>query len=49
MAELFGFQISRIKKQTDPKQDFTTTQASDGTQTVNAGGYFSFLGYGCYC
>ena len=40
MAELFGFQISRIKKQTDPKQDFTTTQAADGTQTVNAGGYF---------
>ena len=40
MAELFGFQISRIKKQTDPKQEFTTTQADDGTQTVNAGGYF---------
>jgi len=40
MAELFGFQIGRIKKQTDPKQDFTTTQADDGTQTVNAGGYF---------
>ena len=40
MAELFGFQISRIKKQTDPKQNFTTTQADDGTQTVNAGGYF---------
>jgi hypothetical protein len=40
MAELFGFQISRIKKQTDPKQSFTTTQADDGTQTVNAGGYF---------
>ena len=40
MAELFGFQISRIKRQTDPKQEFTTTQADDGTQTVNAGGYF---------
>ena len=40
MAELFGFQISRIKKQADPKQSFTTTQADDGTQTVNAGGYF---------
>ena len=40
MAELFAFQISRIKKQTDPKQEFTTTQADDGTQTVNAGGYF---------
>ena len=40
MAELFGFQISRIKKQTDPKQEFTTTQADDGTQTVAAGGYF---------
>ena len=40
MAELFGFQISRIKKQADPKQSFTTNQADDGTQTVNAGGYF---------
>ena len=40
MAELFGFNISRIKKQADPKQSFTTTQADDGTQTVNAGGYF---------
>ena len=40
MAELFGFQISRIKKLADPKQSFTTTQADDGTQTVNAGGYF---------
>jgi hypothetical protein len=40
MAELFGFQISRVKQRTDPKQNFTTTQADDGTQTVNAGGYF---------
>ena len=40
MAELFGFQISRVKKQEDPKQSFTTTQADDGTQTVAAGGYF---------
>jgi len=40
MAELFGFQISRLKKKADPKQSFTTTQADDGTQTVNAGGYF---------
>ena len=35
------FKLVGLKKQTDPKQDFTTTQASDGTQTVNAGGYFS--------
>ena len=40
MAELFGFQITRVKKQEDPKQSFTTTQADDGTQTVAAGGYF---------
>ena len=40
MAELFGFSITRSKKQTDPKQSFTTTQADDGTQTVAAGGYF---------
>jgi len=40
MAELFGFSITRAKKQTDPKQSFTTTQADDGTQTIAAGGYF---------
>ncbi len=40
MAELFGFSITRAKKQADPKQSFTTTQADDGTQTVAAGGYF---------
>ena len=40
MAELFGFSITRSKKQADPKQSFTTTQADDGTQTVAAGGYF---------
>ena len=40
MAELFGFQITRVKKTEDPKQAFTTTQADDGTQTVAAGGYF---------
>jgi hypothetical protein len=40
MAELFGFSITRSKKQTDPKQSFTTKQADDGTQTVAAGGYF---------
>jgi len=40
MAELFGFQITKVKKEEDPKQSFTTTQADDGTQTVAAGGYF---------
>ena len=40
MAELFGFSITRSKKEIDPKQSFTTTQADDGTQTVAAGGYF---------
>ena len=40
MAELFGFSISRLKKQTDPKQSFTTAPADDGTQTIAAGGYF---------
>mgnify|MGYP001308679635 CR=1 FL=1 len=40
MAELFGFSITRAKKQQDPKQSFTTKQADDGTQTVAAGGYF---------
>ena len=40
MAELFGFSITKAKKQADPKQSFTTTQADDGTQTIAAGGYF---------
>tara|TARA_Y100001938_G_scaffold149350_1_gene235887 strand:+ start:1599 stop:3128 length:1530 start_codon:yes stop_codon:yes gene_type:complete len=40
MAELFGFQISRVKKTEDPKQNFTTTPADDGTQVVAGGGYF---------
>ena len=40
MAELFGFSITRLKKQADPKQSFTTAQAEDGTQTVSAGGHF---------
>src|SRR5210317_776232 len=40
MAELFGFSITRLKQKADPKQSFTTAQADDGTQTVNAGGHF---------
>ena len=40
MAELFGFSITRLKKQADPKQSFTTTQADDGTQTIAAKGHF---------
>ena len=40
MAELFGFSITGARKQADPKQSFTTTQADDGTQTIAAGGYF---------
>ena len=40
MSELFGFSITRAKKQDDPKQSFTVKQADDGTQTVAAGGYF---------
>ena len=40
MAELFGFSITRLKKQADPKQSFTQPQAEDGTQTIAAGGYF---------
>ena len=42
MAELFGFSITKLKKQADPKQSFTTAQADDGTQTVAAGGYFGW-------
>ena len=40
MAELFGFSITKLKKVNDPKQSFTSHQADDGTQTVNAGGHF---------
>ena len=40
MAELFGFSITRLKKEADPKQSFTQPQADDGTQTIAAGGYF---------
>jgi hypothetical protein len=40
MAELFGFNITRVKPQTDPKQQFSMPQADDGTQVVAAGGFF---------
>ena len=40
MADLFGFSITRKKPDIDPKQNFTTPQADDGTTTVSAGGYF---------
>ena len=40
MADLFGFSITRKKQEQDPKQNFTTPQADDGTPTVAAGGYF---------
>ena len=40
MAELFGFQITKVKKTEDPKQNFTTSPADDGTQVVAGGGYF---------
>jgi len=40
MADLFGFSITRKKQEQDPKQNFTTPQADDGTTTVAAGGYF---------
>ena len=40
MAELFGFNITRVKPQTDPKQQFSQPQAEDGTQVVAAGGFF---------
>jgi len=40
MAELFGFSITRVKPQTDPKQQFSMPQAEDGTQVVAAGGFF---------
>ena len=38
MSELFGFSITRAKKQAS-KTKLTTTQADDGTQTI-VGGYF---------
>ena len=34
MAELFGFNITRVKPKTDPKQQFSQPQAEDGTQVV---------------
>ena len=40
MAELFGFNITRVTPKTDPKQQFSQPQAEDGTQTVAAGGFF---------
>ena len=40
MAELFGFNITRVRPTTDPKQQFSQPQAEDGTQTVAAGGFF---------
>ena len=40
MAELFGFNITRVKPKTDPKQQFSQPQADDGTQVVAAGGFF---------
>ena len=40
MAELFGFNITRVRPKTDPKQQFSQPQAEDGTQVVAAGGFF---------
>ena len=34
MGELFGFSITRLKKQSDPKQSFTVRLHDDGTQTI---------------
>jgi hypothetical protein len=34
MAELFGFSITKLKKQADPKQSFTTNQAEDYGRTI---------------
>jgi len=40
MAELFGFSITRVKKEQDPKQSFSIPVADDGATTVSAvGGY----------
>ena len=41
MAEFFGFKITRDKPKSDPKKNFSTPQAEDGTQVVAAGGYFA--------
>lgn len=41
MAELFGFSITRVKKEQDPKQSFSIPVADDGATTIaSAGGYF---------
>jgi hypothetical protein len=41
MADLFGFSITRKKKEQDPKQSFSIPVADDGATTVSAvGGYF---------
>ena len=40
MADLFGFSITRKKKEQDPKQSFSIPVADDGATTVSAvGGY----------
>jgi hypothetical protein len=41
MAEFFGFNITKSKPKSDPKQNFSTPQAEDGTQVVAAGGHFA--------
>ena len=42
MAELFGFNITRVKAQTDLKNNNSVNiQAEDGTQVVG-GGFFSY-------
>ena len=41
MADLFGFSITRKKREQDPKQSFSTPTADDGATTVSAvGGAF---------
>ena len=44
MAELFGFKIERLSKETDPRQNIVPPQADDGTQVVPAGGFFASYG-----
>ena len=44
MAELFGFKIERLSKDTDPRQNIVPPQADDGTQVVPAGGFFASYG-----
>ena len=45
MAELFGFQIERLKDaSTDPRQNIVPPKAEDGTTTVPAGGFFASYG-----